>query len=229
MTDRPPFGAVLRRINPARISRLLSAMPPSRRRQWLAFNRDRLITTTFRKWRLRQCGVGTIVQSPLFWTPEFIELGARVLIWQGSRIEGIHEYLGTAYRPKIRLEDGVSLQQDCHIIAAGTLTIGYETTVSYGVMITDLDHQHEALGVNVLNQPITVRKTTIGSNCFIGAGARILAGTILGDHCVVGTNAVVRGSFPDACVIAGIPARIIKRFDVRCGQWLKTNAEGEFL
>lgn len=216
-------------MSPARILQSLMRMPPSRRLQWLALNRDRLITATFRSWRLRQCGRGAIVQTPLFWTPEFIELGARVLIWRGSRIEAVDEYAGTRYRPTIRLGDGVSLQQSCHITAADTLTIGDDTTILHGAMITDIDHQYETLGINVQHQAITVRKTSIGRNCFIGAGARILAGTILGDHCVVGTNSVVRGSFPDACVIAGMPARIIKRFDVRCGQWLKTNAEGEFL
>jgi tetrahydrodipicolinate N-succinyltransferase len=52
----------------------------------------------------------------------------------------------------------------------------------------------------VLYQPITMRKTSIGPNCFIGAGAKILAGTTLGRKCVVGANAVVRGDFPDFSV-----------------------------
>lgn len=207
----------------------LAAMPLSRRWQWFMLQRSRVVTATWHKWRLRGCGKGAIVQRPLFWTPEFIQLGARVLIWPGCRIEGVDEYAGTRYSPIIRLGDNVSLQQGCHITAAGELIIGDDTTILCSALITDIDHQYEAAGVSVHDQPIRVRATYIGRNCLIGAGARIQAGTHLGDHCVVGTNAVVRGKFPDQCVITGIPARIVKRFDLDSGGWRKTNSEGQFI
>lgn len=194
----------------------------------MALKRDRLITATLHASRLRQCGKGTIVQKPLFWTPEFIELGERVLIWRDCRIEGVSEHDGVHYRPSIRLGDRTSLQQSCHIVAATELVIGNDTTISSGVFITDSDHSYEIPGVNVLAQPLLVQPTRIGRSCFIGAGARILAGTRLGDHCIVGANAVVRGAFPDHSVIAGIPGRIVKRFDARSGRWRKTNSEGQF-
>jgi acetyltransferase-like isoleucine patch superfamily enzyme len=216
-------------MNPLRTLRYLAALRPSRRRQWLALQRDRFVTAMWYKRQLRACGEGTIVQKPLFWTPEFVELGAQVLIWAGSRIEAVDEYGGVHYQPNIRLGNDVSLQQACHITAAGTLTIGDDTTILYGVLITDIDHGYEALGVNVRKQAIIVQPTHIGRNCFLGAGSRILAGTHLGDHCIVGTNAVVRGVFPDHCVLAGIPARIVKRFDPDTGTWRKTNSEGRFL
>jgi acetyltransferase-like isoleucine patch superfamily enzyme len=45
---------------------------------------------------------------------------------------------------------------------------------------------------------------------------------------VVGANAVVRGKFPDYCVIVGIPAKIVKRYDFVTKQWKKTDAKGNF-
>ncbi len=51
----------------------------------------------------------------------------------------------------------------------------------------------------------------IGKNCFIGCNTIILKGTVLGDSCVVGAGAVVCGKFEDNCVIAGNPARVIRR------------------
>lgn len=213
----------------ARVIRRLAQMPPSRRWQWAALKRDRLITSTLYAARLRRCGVASIVQKPLFWTPEFIEVGDGVLIWPGCRIEGLNEYGGVPYAPIIRIESGVSLQQYCHVVAATELVIGQDTTISSGVFITDSDHGHEAVGVNVLEQPLLIRQTRIGRSCFIGVGARILAGTRLGDHCVVAANAVVRGVFPAHCIIAGSPGRIVKRFDADAGCWRKTNAEGLFL
>lgn len=204
------------------------AMSPSRRIQWLAFKRDRLITRLIYTRRLLACGKATIVQRPLFWTPEYIELGKEVLIWRGCRIEAIESYGGRRFHPRISFGDRTSFQQGCHIIAAGQLSIGHDCTFSVGVLVTDNDHKYEAVGKNVLAQPLVVRATRIGQNCFIGAGAVIQAGTQLGDHCIVGANAVVRGSFPDHSVIAGVPARIIKRRNPETGEWQKTNNEGDF-
>lgn len=210
------------------IIRRLSAMPPSRRRQWLAFKRDRLVTATLHARRLRSVGAGAIVQKPLFWTPEFIELGERVLIWPGCRIEAVDRYGDRVFTPSIRFGDDVSLQQFCHVVIASDLEIGADTTVSSNVFITDSDHGYETPDRNVLQQPLIVRRTTIGRSCFLGVGVRILAGSHLGDHCVVAANSVVRGAFPDHCVIAGAPARIIRRFDADAGEWRRTDAGGHF-
>lgn len=204
-------------------------MSTSRKFQNFSFLVSRLITNTFFRWRLIRCGEGCIIQSPLFWTPEFISLGSNVFIWRGSRIEGLERYGDTLFHPHIEIGDRVSFQQSCHLIAAGHLSIGADTTISFEVFITDIDHQYEQVEMNVMYQPITVRQTRIGKFCFIGAGAKIQAGTTLGDHCVVGANAVVRGTFPDCCVIAGVPARIIKRRDAKSGVWKKTNQFGEFI
>ena len=170
-----------------------------------------------------------MVQRPLFWTPEFIELGEKVHVWPGARIEAVDSYREERFDPLIRIGDRTTFQQNCHLIAAGTLEIGEDCTFSFNVIVTDNDHRFDLEGVNVLAQPLTVKRTLVGHNCFIGAGAKIQAGTELGDHCIVGANAVVRGTFPDHCVIAGVPARIIKRRDPKTGAWRKTDAEGHFI
>lgn len=211
-----------------KIKKFLS-LPPSRKNQVLLFALDRLITAIFYRWRLKQCGTGTIVQPLLFWTPEFVTLGNDVLIWKGCRIEGIHSYGNAYFKPDIYIGNRVSFQQGCHLTAASTLSIGDDTTVLFNVLITDIDHLYEEIGINVANQRLKISETHIGKNCFIGAGARIQAGTRLGTQCIVGANAVVRGSFPDYCVLVGAPARIVKRFDPATACWRKTNSKGEFI
>ena len=54
---------------------------------------------------------------------------------------------------------------------------------------------------------------------FIGYGAAIQAGTILGRHCIVGTNAVVRGIYDDYSVIVGVPARVVKKYNKNNNKW----------
>lgn len=58
---------------------------------------------------------------------------------------------------------------------------------------------------------IPTREIHIGKNCFLGCNSIILKGTVLGDGCVVGAGAVVSGKFEDNCVIAGNPAKVIKK------------------
>lgn len=57
------------------------------------------------------------------------------------------------------------------------------------------------------------RQITIGDNCWIGSDATIIGGVTLGDNVVVGAGSVVTKSFGDNVVIAGNPARIIKKIE----------------
>ena len=203
--------------------------PPTRRWQRLSFLWAGWVTRFWHGPRLRALGRGSIIQAPLFWTPEYIEVGNDVLVWPGCRFEGIDlDTASAGTTPRIVLGDGVSFQQHCHLTAARHGEIGAGTSVLFGVMITDTDHRYDRIDQPPALQPLDVRSTVIGENCFIGARASIQAGTGLGRHCIVGTNAVVRGTFPDYCVLVGAPARVIKRYDPVSGTWRRTAPDGSF-
>lgn len=151
-----------------------------------------------------------------------VEVNKRVRIFPGLRIE-THGF-GT-----IVFEEGVSIGQNFHITSAGNLLIGKNTTISGNVFVTNIDHEYQNIGEHILDQKMLVKETTIGENCFIGYGVAIQAGTRLGKQCVVGASSVVRGDFPDYSVIVGIPAKVIKRYNVNSGNWEKTYPDGSFL
>lgn len=84
--------------------------------------------------------------------------------------------------------------------------------------ITNIHHYEN------IDQPITRQETTwqpieIGSGCWFGLNATILAGTKIGKNCVIAANAVVKGNFPDYCVIGGVPATIIRKYNEETGEW----------
>ncbi len=105
------------------------------------------------------------------------------------------------------------------IFARKGITIGDHTAIGGNVKILDNDfhpveleaRQRYHSGGSADPELIPAREIVIGNNCFIGCNAIILKGTVLGDGCVVGAGAVVAGRFEPGCVIAGNPARVIRK------------------
>lgn len=151
----------------------------------------------------------------------YISIGNNVTILNGARIEAIDTWGGQKFAPGIMISDNVSVGQNCHITVADKLVIGKNVVISGNVFITDIDHDYTNTEVSIMNQKLIVKQTSIGENSFIGFGAAIQAGTILGKHCIVGTNAVVRGVFDDYSVIAGVPAKVIKKYNFSTSKWEK--------
>jgi serine O-acetyltransferase len=56
----------------------------------------------------------------------------------------------------------------------------------------------------------------LGSNIFIGAGAKIIGGISIGDNVKIGANAVVVKSVPDNSTAIGIPAKVIQKGESKC-------------
>ena len=132
-----------------------------------------------------------------------------------------HVRMETHQNGTITIQEDVIISQNVHITSASNLVIGKKSLILANVFITNIDHEYQEIGKPILEQPLKYSKTRIGDNCFIGFGASIQAGTVLGKQCIVGTNAVVRGTYPDYSVIVGVPAKAIKRYNEETGDWEK--------
>lgn len=108
------------------------------------------------------------------------------------------------------------------IYARKSIHIGDNTCIGGNAKILDNDfHPIEWETRNrLLNAPnggdsdlVPAKPIVIGKNCFIGCNSIILKGVVLGDGCVVGAGAVVSGKFEANSVIAGNPARLIKKLE----------------
>ncbi|HZY39329.1 MAG TPA: hypothetical protein VFE53_21885 [Mucilaginibacter sp.] len=136
-------------------------------------------------------------------------------------MEGIYQHEGIKFDPVIQIGDNVSIEQNLHLTCANKITIGNNTAIASNVTITDINHPYANINLPPEKQPIQVSEVFIGEACKIYNNAVILPGTTLGKHNIVGANSVVSGVFPDFCVIAGAPAKIIKRYNPETENWEK--------
>lgn len=91
----------------------------------------------------------------------------------------------------------------------GKIVIGKGTYIAANVGIITANHKIENLDEH--DEPKSV---ILGEKCWIGMNCVILPGVILGEHTIVGAGSVVTKSFEEGhCVIAGNPARLIRKLE----------------
>jgi len=154
-----------------------------------------------------------------------IRIGERCSIGRFATWDAIQEYAGKSQRGAIVLGNDVYIGGYSHIQVVSTVEIGDGCVLSEHVYMSDVAHGLDPNAGLIMQQPVESKgPVRIGRHVFIGFGASVLPGVTLGDYCVVGTRSVVTRSFPPYSMIAGVPARLIKAFDQRTGQWVSVPA-----
>jgi acetyltransferase-like isoleucine patch superfamily enzyme len=145
---------------------------------------------------------------------EYISIGDSFKSGIHFRLEAFKEYNQQHFFPSIEIGDNVSIQDFCHIGCIAKIVVGSGTMIASRVYISDHNHGNitsDDVGTPPEKRPLSSSPIYIGNNVWIGEGSCILPGVSLGNNVIVGANAVVTHSFPENCVIAGVPAKIIKR------------------
>lgn len=101
-----------------------------------------------------------------------------------------------------------------------TAKIDKETRLAYGGMSVVI-HKDAKIGKRVIiGQNVTIGRSLepekypeIGNNVYISAGVRIIGKIVIGNNVIIGANAVVTKDVPDNCIVAGVPAKIIRKVD----------------
>lgn len=98
------------------------------------------------------------------------------------------------------------------IVAHESIVIGDDVWFGQDVYVTDANHGYQDPHTPIGRQLGPHAGVRIGSGTWIGHGAVVLPGTTLGRNVVVAAGSVVRGDIPDHAVIAGVPAKVIRRY-----------------
>jgi serine acetyltransferase len=165
--------------------------------------------------RFAAMGTGTRLAFPLgtvFGEP-WIAIGAHCVIGeQVTLTAGMMPDLDLGPEPILRLGDGVVLGRGSHVIADTTVSIGSDCYFGPYVYVTSTNHSYDDPHQPIGRQWPRTDPVEIGPGCWIGTGAVILPGARVGRNVVVAAGAVVRGTVPDHAVVAGAPARVVRRW-----------------
>lgn len=161
--------------------------------------------------RFRSCGCNTWVGNPLnIRGSECISVGSGVIMNDGIMLTA-WPHLGN---PSIIIGDNCSFGAFNHITCINRIEIG--SGVLTGKWVTITDNSHGETDRLTMDIPPAMRPHTskgpvvIEDNVWICEKATILPGVRIGKGAVVAANAVVTKDVPPYCVVAGIPAVVIK-------------------
>jgi len=114
---------------------------------------------------------------------------------------------------------GVKMGRDCFIDPAAILETAYPENITLGddvrvtagaIVMTHIKAPHRLRDLG--HVPVVVEPVRLGSHSFIGVNSVVMPGVTVGEGAVVASGAVVLADVPPYTMVAGNPAKVVKRF-----------------
>ena len=113
----------------------------------------------------------------------------------------------TDFGKNIHIGKFVFINAGCSFQDQGGITIGDGCLLGHNTVIATLNHdENPARRNDLIPAPVV-----IGNRVWIGSNATILPGVTIGDNAIVAAGAVVTKDVPPDTVVAGVPAKILRK------------------
>lgn len=152
------------------------------------------------------------------------DVGTHPRVWGKPLIDATDLHIGddlllhSAYRQtriggpgRIQIGDRVFINHGVRILCRGAITIGDDVALAEEVVLMDND-AHGIEGQSVHISPIT-----ISDGAWVGMRATVLPGVTVGKRSIVATGAVVTRSVAADTLVAGNPARVVRKLEYPAG------------
>lgn len=106
-------------------------------------------------------------------------------------------FTGIEIHPAAEIAAGVFIDHGMGVVIGETAKVGAGTVLYHGVTLGGTGKEKGK------------RHPTVGENCVISAGAKVLGNITVGDYAKIGAGAVVLCDVPSYATAVGVPARII--------------------
>lgn len=145
---------------------------------------------------------------------QYMTIGNKSQIGKGVQLTAWDNFKGQKFIPEIIIGDNCSIGEDSHITAINSIRLGNNVRLGKKILITDNAHgasTADKLDIAPNYRPLISKgPVIIDDNVWIGEKASIMPGVHIGKGVIVAANSVVTKDVPSYCVVAGVPAKVIK-------------------
>ena len=149
--------------------------------------------------------------------------GAGEFLW----LEAIEKYQGDVFEPSIKIGDYVSMSNNVHIACINHISIGNNVLIGSNVHITDHSHGNYRCSISsdspdvppIQRNLFSSGEVHIGNNVWIADGVVVLPNVSIGSGAIIGANSVVVSDIPDNVIAAGVPAKVLKKYNTKLRKW----------
>ncbi|KAF7897645.1 uncharacterized protein EAF01_008611 [Botrytis porri] len=117
------------------------------------------------------------------------------------------------YGTNLRIGKGVYINFNCVFLDTCLITIGARTLIGPSCSFYAAMHPLDPFLRNGVHGPELGAPITIGEDCWFGGNVTVCPGVTIGRGCTMGAGSVVTKDVPDFHVVAGNPAKIIKKIE----------------
>ena len=161
------------------------------------------------RWYLRRCTrVGRLPR--VYGRPRITNLG-EIVIGDRFRFFSATATSEMVAHPEGKLEigDGVFINYGASLSSHKLVRIGDGCQIGSHACLMDNDYH----SVEDRERPCESKPIILGRNVWLGVRVIVLKGVVIGDNAVIGAGSVVTRDIPANCLAAGVPAKIIRRFE----------------
>lgn len=102
----------------------------------------------------------------------------------------------------------------------GPIKIGDNVVSGIGTQLVALTHDYENIEIPIKKQGVKGSQINISNDVWIGGNCVILQGVTIGLHSLVAAGSVVTKDVEPYTIVAGNPAREIKKYDFELKEWV---------
>ena len=164
--------------------------------------------------------------------PERMTIGSEVKLGAGSELKCNTNYPGgwmhhpngrhvtQTFSPTLHIGDRVTATASLQVIAFESVIIEDDVMFASNVFVTDGTHASASVDTPYKFQGVsTPAPVRIGRGAWIGQNAVISPGVTIGEMAIVGANSVVTRDVAPRTIVAGVPARVLKVWDLETDAW----------
>ena len=137
--------------------------------------------------------------------PENVDIGERVIVKSGARLCPCN------LNARIRIGSRTTIGYSTYIFASDRIYIGDDCMIASFVYLVDSQHNSDDPSQPMNLQGASFDPILVGHDVWIGTGSVIMPGVSIGDGAIIGANSVVTSDVPPRHIVAGNPARFIRK------------------